>query len=190
MEVSNEIEKNSVQNLHFQRLLVAGSANRPFVNALDLLNVEVGVLAGFGTIGIPASVALDALPDTKSLHVTFQDAYTKIDIIFDLEEIDAFLIDCFTPGRDVYLHDSNGITFRNRERVRAAFYNHDAGDQAGIEPVSVAAVGNGFSDPRPPGAANPVLSEEPLDSRDCGIGSRIRHGFSLKSGLILCCDTI
>ena len=110
MEVSNEIEKNSVQNLHFQRLLVAGSANRPFVNALDLLNVEVGVLAGFGTIGIPASVALDALPDTKSLHVTFQDAYTKIDIIFDLEEIDAFLIDCFTPGRDVYLHDSNGIT--------------------------------------------------------------------------------
>src|ERR1051326_3070950 len=95
----------------------------------------MGRLFGLGIVGSPALISLHAVPNAGLPHVILKDAGPEVDVVLDLEEVDALAIRGPSPGGQVDLHDADGIASRDGKGVRTALDDDDARDQSGIEVV-------------------------------------------------------
>src|SRR5262249_20794715 len=102
------------------------------VNVLNLGYVVVGSLGGIRVIGIPAVVSLDAFPQAEPVDVVLQNSDAHVDIVLNFKEVDSFPVGLLAPSRQMDLHDPDRLEVRNRKRIGAAFDEHDAGNQPGI----------------------------------------------------------
>ena len=119
------------------------------IDPLDLLKVFLNVLCGLWIVGVPTFISLHTIPKSILVHIIFKDTYAEIHIILDLEEVNAFLISGIAPGREVDLHNSDGIGGGNGEWIGTAFNNQNAGNQPGIDIVFAAAIDHSLGDPTP-----------------------------------------
>src|SRR5262245_45676772 len=128
------------------------------VNALDFFDVLLGALGGAWTVGIPAFVSLNSVPDPIPFYVVFKDAGTELHIIFDLEEVDSFFVGRGAPRGEVNLHNADGIAWGDRKWVGPTLDDHDAGHQKRIKTVFPAAIYDRLGD----AVAVPLLDLKPL----------------------------
>ena len=135
---------------------------------------------GFGGYGlrtgwVPTVVSLYSFVVPIPLHIVPKDTDSKIDVVFDFEEVDTFLFYRASPCWNVYLHNPNGVTWGNRKWVAAALNDHDAGGQTWINVVFSAAAHQRFRKPFATGWVDFKLLQETgdglhgrIDTRDGG----------------------
>jgi len=129
-----------------------------------------------GTAWVPTVVSLYSFVVPISLHVILKDADSKIDVVFDLEEVDTLLLYSASPRWNVYLHNPDGVARGNRKWVASTLNDHDARGQAWINIVFSAAAHERFCKPFAEGWADLKLLQKTGDGLDGGIGTRERRG--------------
>src|SRR5213594_538001 len=145
---------------------------------VDVLNfLQVGFCAHGLRIGwIPTVIAFYSFVLPIALHIVPEDTDSKIDVVFDFEEVDTFLFYRASPRWNVYLHNPHGVAWGNRKWVASTLDDHDAGGQAWINVVFSAAAHQRFRKPFATGRINFKLFQETVDGLDGGIGTRNRRG--------------
>src|SRR5262245_3459932 len=102
----------------------------------------------------------------------FEDTDSKIDVVFNFEYVDTFFIQRLSPGWEVYLHDADCITVRNREGVASALNNDDGGDQAGVDIVLAAAAHDRLRHAVALRLVDVKFFQKRIDSVYCGVRTR------------------
>lgn len=120
-----------------------------------------------------AKIARKALPQAVTGHVVFQDPSPEVHVVLDTKQVDLLQVGQRPPGRNVNLHDADGILAGDGKRVAGTLDEQHAGDQMGIQVMLATAGHDSPGDPCPlhPGYAR-VAAKEILDGIDCWIGDR------------------
>src|SRR6266850_550907 len=94
-----------------------GGGGLKFVNPLDLADILLRGLHRSGIVGDKAVISFDSLPKAKLANVSLKDASTEIDIVLYPKKVDALADRSLSPGRQVNLHNADGICAGNSEGV-------------------------------------------------------------------------